>query len=273
MSGLSPQLALVALPFETSTSFLKGTVLAPDAILNDIETMDGYDFDLGCNPFEKIQRSIVRPHKADLGDPVEQIALAERATAELLDQGVFPLSLGGEHTVSIGPVKAARARGDLGVVQIDAHSDLRDSYEGSRFSHACVMRRIFEMDCKVLGIGIRAMCADEAGFARESNIRHVNGREAAASDSWYGLVDLLPDRIYLTVDIDGFDPFEVPAVGTPEPGGPGWTEISAFLKYLFSAKQVVGADIVELMPCKGDAASIRFASRLIGLTAALRFGF
>jgi agmatinase len=271
MSGAPTNLGIVALPFEVSTSFRQGTVHGPDAILHELDRLDTFDFRLGRDPYRGVPRSVIRPHGPEIVDPRIEQAVAGRVVGELLDSGGFPLCLGGEHTVSLGPIRAARARGELGVVQLDAHSDLRDAYEGNPLSHACVMRRALDMDCRTLQLGIRSLCREDAALIAGRDLPVVPPRTIAAGTGWWRLVDRLPERVYLTVDLDYFDPADVPAVGTPEPGGPGWDETLAFLEYLFSVRNVVAADIVELMPGPGDESSVRLAARLLGFLAGLRF--
>jgi len=271
MSTPVTNLGIVSLPFEVSTSFRKGTVHGPEAILNELDRLETFEFALGRDPFHGVPRTVVKPHGPELVDPRIQQAVAGRVVGELLDGHGFPISLGGEHTVSLGPIRAARSRGPLGVVQLDAHADLRDSYEGNPLSHACVMRRVLEMDCGLLGVGIRSMSEDEARFISERGVDTVGARQVIAGSAWYSLLDKLPQRIYLTVDVDFFDPSDVPATGTPEPGGPSWDQAVSFLAYLFSVKDVVAADVVELMPCKDDDASVRLAARLVGLLVGLKF--
>jgi agmatinase len=266
-------LGLIALPFEVSTSFKKGTASAPPTILKDLGSLDSFDFHLGRNPLKDLPCSVLRPHSPTLRDSRLQQSLAEKAVADLLDCKGFPLSLGGEHTVSLGPIMAAKKKiGDLGIVQLDAHADLRNEYENNRYSHACVMRRALELGCTPLGIGIRTLCNEERELIESRNLEMVDGRRATTSTEWYGILNNLPDTVYLTVDMDVFDPSEVPSVGTPEPGGPGFEPICDFLHHLFKVKNVVAADIVELKPGDDDKASVRLASRLIGLIAGLRFG-
>jgi agmatinase len=264
-------LGIVSLPFEVSTSFRKGTVHGPEAILNELDRLDTFEFMLGRDPFRSIPRTIVKPHGPELVDARIQQAVAGRVVGEILDGKGFPISLGGEHTVSLGPIRAARARGELGVVQLDAHADLRDSYEGNPLSHACVMRRALEMDCGHLGVGVRSMSEDEARFIQERGLTIVGARQVIEGNDWYALLDGLPRRIYLSIDVDFFDPSDVPATGTPEPGGPSWELAVSFLAHLFGVKEVVAADVVELMPCKDDDASIRLAARLVGLLVGLKF--
>ncbi len=271
MDRAPTNLGIVALPFEVSTTFGKGTLHAPDAVLEELDALDCFDFRTARDPFDGVPRSVIRPHGSELVDARIQQAVAGRVVGEMMDGGGFPLSIGGEHTVSLGPIRAARARGELGVVQLDAHADLRDSYDGNPLSHACTMRRVLDMDCDVFGVGIRAVSQEEATLAQEQGIEHVHARRVIDDTDWYRLLSDLPQRIYLTVDLDYFDPADVPAVGTPEPGGPGWEATLAFLEYLFAVKDVVGADVVELMPGAGDAASVRAAARLIGSIVGLRF--
>lgn len=271
MTTTPSNLGIVALPFEVSTTFGKGTVHGPDAILNELDLLDGFDFRIARDPFRGVSRTVIRPHGPELVDPRIQQAVAGRVVGELLDGGGFPISLGGEHTVALGPIRAARARGDLGVLQLDAHADLRDTYEGNPLSHACVMRRVLDINCPTMGVGIRSMSEEEARFFQERDLPIINSRQVMRSTDWYRLLSGLPQRIYLTIDLDYFDPADVPAVGTPEPGGPSWEATCAFLEYLFGVKDVVAADIVELMPGAGDESSVRLAARLVGLLTGLRF--
>lgn len=271
MSSAYSHVGLVALPFEVSTSFIHGTVDAPEVILQELEKIDGFDFNLGRNPFENIPRMTIRPYERGLEDPFLEQAHSSRAVNDLLEAGAFPICIGGEHTVSLGPIRVARLRGELGVVQLDAHADLRNQYDDNYFSHACVMRRVLGMGCELAAIGIRTMCEEENALVNVLGLKQVDGRTVASRTDWYGIIDDLPNRIYLTVDMDAFNPEVVSAVGTPEPGGPGYEEVVSFLTYLFDKKDVVAADIVELRPGKLDAASLRLAVRLIGAIVGLRF--
>ncbi len=271
MNALPQHLGIISLPFEVSTSFLRGTAQGASAILDELDALDSYDFDLAGNPFDGVRRSIIHPHSSDMKDPNLVQTLGEQATRQIMDSKGFPLILGGEHTVSIGPIRAARFRGDLGIVQLDAHADLRDEYEVNPWSHACAMRRAVETGCSLLGVGVRALCEEEAQYASKRGFKIITGRQARESTDWYSSLDDLPSRVYLTIDMDVFDPQEVPAVGTPEPGGPGYQAVADFLYYLFNEKNVVAADIVELRPDAKRSASVRLAARLAGLIVGLRF--
>jgi agmatinase len=265
------QVGFVELPYERTSSFIHGTERGPSALVKEIERMDGFDFALGKNPFKSYPKIFVRPYETAPSDPFMEQAYSARAVSALLDEQVFPFCLGGEHTVSIGPIRAVRTRGELGVVQLDAHADLRNTYQGDYFSHACVMRRVLEMDCRLVNVGVRTVSAEEAALIKTRGLTQVDGRTAATSTDWYGVVDDLPERVYLSVDLDVFNPEEAPAVGAPEPGGPGYHAVVGFIDYLFKQKEVVAADLVELTPGDNDAATLRLAARLIGKIIALRF--
>jgi agmatinase len=261
--------AIICLPYERTTSFLKGTRFAPEVIVDELTRMDGFDYNLGYNPLAETPAIISTPHDTDLTDPLVQQTIAATAVNEMLEDNRFVISIGGEHTVTLGPLMAVTSRGAAGVVQLDAHGDLRYSYEDSIYSHACVMRRIHEMGCPALGIGIRTICKEESEFIKKTGLNIVHAARVIKDKSWYSLIDTLPDRIYLTIDMDFFDSSAVPALGTPETGGPSWEDAVDFITFLFSHKTVEAADIVEMKPGINDAASVRLAARLIALLISL----
>ncbi|MBN2804872.1 MAG: agmatinase [Deltaproteobacteria bacterium] len=265
MQSFLSGIEIIALPYERTTSYLKGTRFAPDAVIEELSKLDPFDFSLGLNPFKDTIPIINRPFDGSLTDPLILQTIGATAVNEAFMADRFPISIGGEHTVTLGPVLAARNNGSVGVVQLDAHGDLRNSYEGSKYSHACVMRRIIEMGCPTMGVGIRAICSDEAQFISENNIKIVHAKTVIDNNNWYELLNDMPQNIYLTIDMDFFDSADVTALGTPVAAGPGWDAAVAFITHLFKTKKVIGADIVELMPTIGDAPSIRMAARLAGL--------
>ena len=184
------------------------------------------------------------------------------------------LSLGGEHSLTVGTVEGSHGPlGTLTVVQVDAHADLRDEYEGSRLNHACVMRRLAEA-FPLVEVGIRALSAEEYDFLRRGRTTAITAREIAASRGlgpetaegapWIrrALDAIRTKRVYLTVDLDGLDPSVVPAVGTPDPGGLTWFETLALIRALFARGGVAAADVVELCPAPGSTLSDYAAARL-----------
>jgi agmatinase len=265
------QLALVSLPFEVTTAFQKGTVHGPAAVLHELEILDAFDMMFGRSPFDGVPRTVIRPHGPELTDPRLQQAIAGRIVGEILDGRGFPLCLGGEHTVSMGPIRAAQARGALGIVHLDARADLREEHHGDRFTHETVVRRTLEFGCSVLSVGVRAMSLEEKNALAAHQVEVITGRQLREGTDWYQAIDSLPQRVYLTIDLNVFDPEDVPAVSNPKPGGPAWNQVCDFLFHLFGQKDVVAADIVELSPGPGDASSVRLAARLVGLLTGLRF--
>jgi len=181
------------------------------------------------------------------------------------------LLLGGEHTVTLGAAQAFKAAGvPLGFVQFDAHADLRDSYEGSSLSHACVMRRISELGFAVAQFGVRTLCDAEVAYRRQAKIVAYDADTLDARALPQPLLPpSFPQQIYITFDVDGFDPSLMPATGTPVPGGLFWRQALFLLERLAVGSRVVGADVVELAPIKGlhhaDFTAAALAHRLLGL--------
>lgn len=266
------RVVILPVPYEATTTYAKGTERGPSAILAaslQVEFFDEIERDEPC------LRGIHTLPPFDVsGSPEEVIGRIREATEGLARAGKFVLALGGEHTISVGAVRGvARCAGPLTVVQVDAHADLRDEYEGSRLNHACVMRRLAE-DFPLVQVGIRAFSTEEHDFIRRGRTTALTAREIAetrglgpetAEDApWIrrALDAIRTDRVYLTVDLDGLDPSVVPAVGTPDPGGLTWFETLALVRALFARGGVVAADVVELCPTPGSILSDYVAARL-----------
>lgn len=209
------------------------------------------------------------------------VDLLAAAAGRVLERGAFPLTLGGEHTISAGPFRAAAERHPgLGLVGIDAHLDLRDLYEGNPWSHACVLRRIVEAHSPpTLWVGVRSMAAEELEFLQSLEPRSlIDVRPAHTLDrdgAWIKrAIAPLPERVYLSIDVDGLDPSVMPGTGTPEPGGLDYRTVLRFIDALARQRQIVGADLVELAPIPGQQVSeftaAKLAAKLIG--AVLRGG-
>lgn len=249
-------------PFELSTSYIKGTAKGPDAILNASAYMELYDEELNIETYKlgiHTAGSISAAKNAEAW--LKSIA---SGTIEILKKNKFPVILGGEHTVSLGVVKAYQKYGiaDLSVLQLDAHADLRDSYEGNRLSHACVARRVSEI-CPVTQVGIRSLSVEEARFKKNSSVTAFYASTNLNNDTLNGIISSLTKNVYITIDLDVFDPAAVPAVGTPEPGGLNWYEALNILCAVCAQKRIVGFDVVELCPLSGDIRSDFLAAKLI----------
>jgi agmatinase len=225
--------------------------------------MELYDDELGGETAE-IGIATLPPFLPEAFDMATAMAELEGECGRHMEAGKFLLTLGGEHSLTIAPVRAARrVFGDIGVVQFDAHADLRDEFEGTPYSHASVMRRIADEGIPSLPIGIRALSKPEAEYAMESGIPIVWGQELDGLESRLdALLAMLPEQVYLTFDIDYFDPSIVPATGTPEPGGGLWYPTLRLLSRVFEAKRVVAMDLVELAPIGGHPASDFVAAKL-----------
>jgi len=269
---------VLPLPLDITASWKRGTADGPAAILAASHHIEFYDEELDATPWELVGGIATHPTPELPVDP----GAAESAIFEIAAPLVCPdrmlLSLGGEHAVTAPLVRAHRGLWpSLSVVQVDAHADLRDSYLGSRYNHACPMRRIVEDGVHLTGIGIRSLDESERRFVRGERSRlylghQVAGRLASLADE---IIDGVPaGPVYLTIDLDGFDPAVVPAVGTPVPGGLGWNETLAFIRRLCESRQIIGADVVELAPRDGlhyaDAAAARLVHKIIGYVAVAR---
>jgi agmatinase len=257
---------ILPIPFERSTSYGIGTAAGPAAILAASQQVELFDEELQCEPYRVGIGTL--PPLIDTGQLTATYfeELCEVA-GEHLRRGRFLVALGGEHSLTAACVRAAqRVHGQIGVVQFDAHADLRDTYEGDPASHACVMRRIHEKGIRHLALGIRSLSAEEVAFLDSAGDPPtiVWGRDLCdlSIDQLERHLDRLPEKIYLTFDVDFFDPSLLPATGTPEPGGGFWWPTLALLRTVFERKEVVAMDLVELAPQAGQIASDFTIARL-----------
>lgn len=258
------RVAVLPVPFERTTTYGKGTSSGPAAIVRASQAMELWDEELKSEPFRQGIATLppYLPEAFEMGDAMAELAAEARRH---LAAGKFLVTLGGEHSLTQAPIAAAKdVCGEIGVVQFDAHADLREEFEGTPYSHASVMRRVVEMGVPTLAIGIRSLSAPEARLVEERRLPVLWGHElATAAERFPALLAELPERIYLTFDIDYFDPALVPATGTPEPGGGAWYPTLALLRRLFQEKTVVAMDLVELAPLGGQPASDFLAAKLV----------
>lgn len=262
------QIVIVSAPLEKTVSYGKGTSKGPEEILKASHYVEFYDeeqsrelcFEKGICTLEPLNLQ-----KLSIEKSLDKIY---KEVAKHIDAAKFVVTLGGEHSLSTAPIMAHYERfPNLSILQIDAHSDLRQNYEGSKYSHASVMARVAEFDSNIVQVGIRAQCKDEALFRKEKMIKTFYTREIKLGmygDNWQELVVRnLSENVYITFDIDGFDPSFMPATGTPEPGGLFWDETMNLLKIIGLEKNIVGFDVVELAPNKYHPASNFVAAKLV----------
>lgn len=255
--------AVLPVPYEATTTFQTGTRNGPSAIITASQQVELFDEELE-GEYHRSGVATLPPLPQNKAGPAAMHADIFRVAKRLVRDGKFLLSLGGEHSITSALVRAVMTRHrKLSVLQIDAHLDLRDKYEGTPHSHACVMRRVVESGATVVPVGIRNVSAEEHRFLRRARITPITARECRSRNDWMGRVlDALSDDVYVTIDIDGFDPAYAPGTGTPEPGGLDWYEVTGLLRRVALEKTVRAADIVEVLPISGQVTTEFLAARL-----------
>jgi len=257
------RIAIIPAPFDQTTSYLPGTRFGPKAILEASRQVEFYDEELDLEPFQ-IGVATLAEIEVEPADVEAGLRKLEAVVSEVSAKGMIPLTLGGEHSLTLAPVGALRERyPGLAVLQLDAHLDLRSEYQGTKLSHASVMRRIRDLGVPTVAVGIRSVSREEADYVHAEKAPVFLAREIRARGlDVAAILAALPNPVYITVDLDAFDPAYVPAVGTPEPGGLTWDEGLTLLRAVCERRQVVGCDIVELCPIPGQPASDFFAAKL-----------
>lgn len=257
------KIIVLPVPYDLTSTYQSGSRRGPSAILEASGHMELYDEELQretylagihTNPFLE----------ADARGPAEMIASVRQAVSDILQYDKIPVLLGGEHSISLGAVQAMKEKfPGISVLQLDAHADLRNTYQGSPFGHACVGRRISEI-CPLIQAGIRSMSAEEAAFLTEVTIRSFSADYILDNPGWCEKIcEQVQGDIYLTIDIDVLDPSVMPATGTPEPGGISWKDLLRVVKEISRRCRVRGFDVVELAPIPGMIAPDFLAAKLV----------
>jgi len=254
------RVVILPVPYDSTTSGWVGAREGPAAIIDASENMELYDIGIACEPY-RVGIHTLPEVAAHTGSPQAMVARIEEIVGELIDDGKFVVTLGGEHTVAVG---AARAQGrripGLSVLAFDANADLRDSYLDSPYNHACTLRRILEV-APVVQVGLRSAEREEHDYIRERGLPFYSPPEYRRLGP-QGIADRLSDSVYVTIDLDAFDPSQVAAVGTPDPGGLLWDEVSELLATVARQGHIVGFDVTELAPALGPRANAQLAARL-----------
>ena len=254
------RLVVLPAPYDAATSYKAGARDGPAAILRASRQMEDFDPELGCCP-SGVGVYTAPELEAHAGGPEQMAARVAQAVDWYAGQGKLVCMLGGDHSLTPGAVNAmARRHDDLSVLVLDAHTDLADEYQGSRYSHACATRRVLELAPAVL-VGVRSMQQEDDELVRRGAVA-VFPRAAEPIADVEPIVSSLLANVYVSVDLDVFDPSLMPAVGTPEPGGMGWWEVLRVLRAVACRRRIVGFDVMELAPAEGPEACAYTAAKL-----------
>lgn len=263
---------VIPAPMELSVSYGHGARQGPQAILRASQQLEACD---GERHASTANIHTQKPVSLQSKKLVAWIDAIQARVAQALTCGAVPVVLGGEHTVTLGAARAFHAAGvEIGVIQFDAHADLRDTYEGTPLSHACVMRRVHELGFPCIQIATRAVSQEEQAY-RAAHPRTITAYDARViadgKMTRHFIPRLFPKHVYVTFDVDGFDPTVMPATGTPVPGGLFWYDVVRMLRRVAALRQIVGFDVVELAPIKGlhhpDFTAALLTQTLMGFTA------
>jgi len=260
--------SVLPVPYEKTVSYSGGTGLGPSAIIeasDQLETWDG-----------KSNPSALGIHTRptiDCDQPAEQLIEAiAQDVKKILEAGSMPVVLGGEHTVTYGVIKGYLDAGytDFGVVQIDAHADLREAYEGDPLSHASVMKRVIDENIPLFQLGIRAFCEEEMAIREKHGVHYLDAEDLVPGNiQSFELPKDFPSQVFFTLDIDGMDPSVFPSTGTPVPGGLGWYQTLNLFKSVAQQRKIIGFDVMEFAPIEGfhayDFAAAQLVYKLMGL--------
>ena len=265
------RVTIIPAPLEYSVCYMQGTEHGPQAILNASSQMELYDEELDYCPIEI--GVYTRPALDYRGmDHATALQATGDAVREVLERGQLPLTIGGEHSLSALPIAAVRDfYPDLTVAHIDAHGDLRNEFEGTPLSHASIERRVVDMGIPLTEIGIRSFSPEEAEFMKSKpDVAIVWGYQLAKGTAiipW----ERLSKHTYVTIDLDALDPSEMPAVGTPEPGGLHWYQLLDLFREICRRTTIVGMDVVELCPMEGQTRADFLAAKLVYKMIGYRF--
>ena len=254
------RIIIVPVPYDGTSTWMKGADKGPDAILEASVNLEFYDVETSTEAHLAGINTIAPVLEKE--SPNQLVKAVYETLLSLLSEKKFPVIIGGNHTVSIGAIRAFSEYFDnLTVLQLDAHSDLRQVYEGSEFNHACTMARAREFS-PIVQVGVRSMSAEELPFAEKDRIFYSH--ELYYDKSLYKkAIEKLTENVYITIDLDVFDPSIMPSTGTPEPGGPAYFELLHFMRDVIKKRNVVGFDVVELCPSATNKSPDFIAAKII----------
>jgi agmatinase len=269
----SARVVVLPVAYDGTVSYRAGTKYGPAAIIAASREVETFDYhtkkeiaDVGIATALEVE--------AEADGPAVMVNTVEREVGVHLKAGKYVVMLGGEHSLTTGTVRAHKAKyPNLSVLHIDAHADMRDSFQGSKFSHASVMRRVREL-CPAVSVGIRNASAECVRSIEAASAPVIWAEECVGKSGWHDrALSPLSEQVYITFDLDAFDPAIMPAVGTPEPGGLQWYETLDFLHAVFATRRVVGFDVVELSPMAGLHHADFLAAKLVAEMIRRTFDF
>lgn len=256
------RVVILPVPYDSTTEWHSGSRDGPKAIIDASYYLEWYDIELEREIYE-VGIHTLPEFQPSMKGPEETIGRIYRVSKDLLEKSKYIVTLGGEHSISSGIIRAYKEKySNLSVLQLDAHADLRDEYLGTRFSHACVMRRVYDV-CPIVQAGIRSLSLSEKEFISSNNLESFLLLDSNPLPlNVERVIRSLTQQVYITIDLDVFDPSIMEAVATPEPGGLKWHEVISLLRAVSREKRIVGFDVVELCPGQGPAACSFLAAKL-----------
>ncbi len=260
-------IVILPVPFDKTSTWIKGAAKGPKAIIKASKHMELYDIETDSEVYKE---GIHTSKAVTAATSTGMIKSVQSKTTGYINDGKFVVLIGGEHSVSIGSIKAhTECFGNMSILHLDAHSDMRDSYEGSRYSHASVMARAKEITDDIVSVGIRSMDSSELKNTIRKNIFYAS--DILQGKGWINrVIKKLKRDVYITLDLDVFDPSIMPSTGTPEPGGLGWYDVLGLLESVSMKKNIVGFDVVELCPSDNRAPDF-LAAKLIYKLLSFKF--
>jgi agmatinase len=268
------KIIVIPVPYDLTTTYITGTRKGPQAILEASKYMELYDEELLKETY-RVGIYTSQPIPVEEEQPEAMLQMVSESLASGSNTDRLQVLLGGEHSISLAPIQELlKVYPAMSVLQLDAHADLRKTYEGTPYNHACIGRRISER-CPLVQAGVRSLSKEEADFKEYSQVLTVSALDFKnRKHSWDDILNGLTNDVYLTLDLDVLDPSIMPSVGTPEPGGLDWYEIVGFLKMLSERKRIVAFDVVELSPqpttIAPDFLAAKLTYRIMGYIAESR---
>jgi len=259
---------ILPIPYEATTTYSSGTREGPEAVLAASRHLEDWDEELGLDVTARLRLATAPPLTPEAAGPQAMLDKIRKTVQPWVAEGKLILALGGEHTITLALVQAAQTKyPDLHIVALDAHGDFRERYDGSHLSHACTLRRLYELGRPLTLLGVRSLSEEEHNFLTVApRLTLFKARTLTSAEGWQAALahlEKIPEPVYVTLDADVLDPGVMPGVGAPEPGGLSYYQVVEILQTLARRGPVVGLDLVELTPIPGNRVSEFTAARIL----------